>query len=396
MPPRVTRSKGAATKAAPSTQTVSKHVLPAESTELPKLFILPKQATADARIVTLPHPRYAARPTRYLVCPETGVYEFTRIASPEPRSWMVEADSNSKSSSDSDSSTSTPFATLVTKSADLYVASPMDPLFLVLPALAQPSSASASAPPKRMFLTADDHLDALPQQDSHLADLLRRHPRVRRLLTARMAVVCDSVDAGDESMYRLSEERLLQELLAKARRMAAHLPRSMEEALVVRALEGPVPIVSTTATGAAADGSAPSGEPPAPMKPSDDVAALQRLRVALDYICASYVPSALTAAVKERLAADSPFGPLEAYMAELTRERETVARARSSALDYTRKRGLEDGEDVEEDADARAEKRRRQEEEERRRKASQSRGVRELKKVNVKGMKKLSEFFKKQ
>jgi hypothetical protein len=48
-----------------------------------------------------------------------------------------------------------------------------------------------------------------------------------------------------------------------------------------------------------------------------------------------------------------------------------------------------------EDGETRAEKKRKREEEEKRKKAGESRGVKNLKKVNVNGMKKLSDFFKK-
>ena len=63
-----------------------------------------------------------------------------------------------------------------------------------------------------------------------------------------------------------------------------------------------------------------------------------------------------------------------------------------------RRDGEGDGENEDDDDDEgaaaeRAEKRRRAEEEERRKKAGQSRGVRDLKKVNTAGMKKMSDFF---
>jgi hypothetical protein len=48
-----------------------------------------------------------------------------------------------------------------------------------------------------------------------------------------------------------------------------------------------------------------------------------------------------------------------------------------------------------EDSETRAEKKRKKEEEEKRKKAGESRGVKNLKKVNVSGMKKMSDFFKK-
>lgn len=44
-------------------------------------------------------------------------------------------------------------------------------------------------------------------------------------------------------------------------------------------------------------------------------------------------------------------------------------------------------------AETRAEKKRRKEEEEEKKKAGESRGIRDLKKVDTKGMKKMSDFF---
>ena len=51
-------------------------------------------------------------------------------------------------------------------------------------------------------------------------------------------------------------------------------------------------------------------------------------------------------------------------------------------------------EDDDED-ESRAEKKRKKDEEEKRKKAGESRGVKNLKKVNTAGMKKMSDFFKK-
>lgn len=497
MPPRATRAtraKGGAaaadgeTTAAAASRT---YTLEAETDNPPRLFVLPKKATADARIVTLPHPRYASKPTRFLVCPETGVYEFTQIASPKtaPRSWLITGEGEatidkkavdkavSEEAATEDSTTATPessttFSNQTTQDADLFVATAVDPLFLVLPALvAEPSftsgsdspprpsrarSLSSSAGPKaskRMFLTADDHFDALPQDGgSHLAQLLRLQPAVRALFTKRMAVVCDTVAAGDETMYRLNEDKVLLALLAKAQRTSQHLPTSLEEKFVTRALEAPVQSIRSTAGVSAAAaapatngsstplstaGSVDSGAESqssaasltasfvseastlsttstaatsvaagdsdddmvvrAAMQAPEEVVALQRLRVAFQFICSRYVPPAVTATLTKKLQGSSSasgidFAPLDAYLAKLSQMRQATVLARSAALDYAggRKRGLED-----EDDDDRAEKKRRQQEEEKRKKAGESRGVRNLKKVNVTGMKKMSDFFKK-
>ncbi|CAK7226818.1 hypothetical protein SCUCBS95973_006327 [Sporothrix curviconia] len=497
MPPRTTRAskaKGVAaaddTDSPAAAESSRAYTLEAESTTPPRLFVLPKKATADARIVTLPHPRYASKPTRYLVCPETGVYEFTQIAAPkaEPRSWLItdasasaidKAEGAAETSQEPEEKKS--FTAQTTQNADLFVATAIDPLFLILPALvAEPSftSGSDSPPPrhararsgspasapkaaaKRMFLTADDHFDALPQDGgSHLAQLLRHQPKVRDLFTKRMAVACDTVAAGDETMYRLNEDKVLLALVGKAQRTSqgGQLPASLEEKFVVRALEAPVQsrrstagVVASSAASASSSiattgatngsstplstaGSTDSAESQATttaslvseastvsvastaatsvitisddddaatvqaaMQAPDEVIALQRLRVAFQFICSRYVPPALTATLTAKLikgaSSGIDFAPLDAYLTKLAKMRQETALARSAALDYAggRKRGLED-----EDEDDRAEKKRKQMEEEKRKKANESRGVRDLKKVNVTGMKKLSEFFKK-
>lgn len=446
---RATKSAGkaSASKAQEETTTAStsRYSLPQESTNPPRILILPNKATADARVISLKHPRYS-KPTRYLICPETGAYEFTKISAPKttPRSWLIEGPATSPETRDDNDHSTSSFETQVTRGADLYIATPLDPLFLALPALA----AQFAATGKRMFLSSDDHLDTIADEQPHLRDTLVRWPQWRRRLEARMAAVCDTVQAGDEAMFRLSEDKLLGQVLAKAKRMsgAGGLPRSMEDKFVTKALEAPVlgvrrtnpttaaaavalrseastlsepssgagsqtesteasqagSAATTAATSVAAEGEGEGGvEPEAPgaasevasaIRASDEVVGLQRLRVAFQFICSCYVPPAMAAALKKMLPArEGPdavdFAPLDAYVAELTRLRQEAMLARS-ASDYSRKRATD------EEDDERREKRRKKEEEEKRKKAGESRGVRDLKKVNTAGMKKLSAFFK--
>ncbi|KAK0628883.1 ribonuclease H2, subunit B [Bombardia bombarda] len=412
--------------------TTTKYSLPAESENPPRVFILPKKATPAARIVTLSNPRYA-RPSRYLVCPEAGFFEFTRISAPKtaPRSWLLEAGSSAAAEAQT------------TKGAELYLASPIDPLFLVLPALA-----GSGQQKKRMFLTSDDHFDALSESSasSHLSEVLR-WPGIRPVLERRMAAVCDTVEAGDESMFRLNESKLLDEILAKTRRMSElGFPKSMEEKFVAKVLEAPIlgvrssqavkPTGTTTAaaqeeeessatqTPSAADSSSESQSTVSSLKTSasslsesstsastpatsvdDDgtepvisnamtapaeAVRLQRLRVSFNFICSSYVAPPLAAVLKDKLAEakdKADFKVLDEYLTQLTELRQEAVAAR--AVDYSRKHTLD------EEEDERAEKRRKKEEEDKVKKANQSRGVNKLKKVNTTGMKKMSEFFKK-
>ncbi|KAJ3562155.1 hypothetical protein NPX13_g8670 [Xylaria arbuscula] len=230
----------AATSASKSRYTISQ-----PSQNPPKVFILPKKATDDARIVSLLHPRYA-KPTRYLVCPTTGFYEFTRIAAPKstPRSWLIQTNDEKHEGADGDTCSkpagkdADSFGTYVTNGAELFVATPIDPLFLVLPTLLDPSSKSK----KRRYISGDDHFERIEEESPHLWEILRwGEGRIRELLEARLGAVCETVEAGDERMFRFSEDKLTSEILGKARRMSARpLPQSMEEKFVVKPLEAPM------------------------------------------------------------------------------------------------------------------------------------------------------------
>lgn len=404
----------------------------------PQLFILPKTASSESRIVALQNPRWS-KPTRYLACPETGFYEFTRIAAPSstPRSWLIDGargvvrNERNDGTEETLSSTSKDFETHIAKDGEIFVATPYDPLFLVLPALA------SDAGKKRMFLSSDDHIDKLSEASPHLPQILRQG-NTQKLVEDRMAAVCDTVEAGDESMYRLNEAKLLNEILSKARKLSeSGLPKSMEERFVRKPLEAPVltrrsqpQLTATTEDPTTEDSQTPATEKSesqasissvetaesattqasvstaattpnaelseeetitAAMTASPEVLSLQRLRVAFNFIASAYLPPSLASALRPGLAAadsQTDFAPLDDYLSKLAKLKAEVLAARA-ATDYSRKRGLDDIEDE------RAEKRRKKEEEDKRKKAGESRGVKQLKKVNVSGMKKMSDFFKK-
>ena len=429
--------KGAnsSSKGATASSASSKYSLPAESESPSIVLILPEKATPEARVVSLTNPRYS-KPTRYLVCPQPGAYEFIKISEPKttPRSWLIEAGNRDHPPESADAEKGEhAFQTQISKGADLFIATPIDPLFLALPALVKQLSSA-----KRMFLSSDDHLDSIPEGAAHLRETLK-WARWRELLESRMAAGCDMVEAGDETMFRLSEEKLLGQVLAKAARMSeGGLPESMEEKFVVKALEAPVlgrkattgvasqlqtqessetngadsgaetqvesqSSVATSATSASeastaatsvADDAETAGtkDVASAIQASPEVTRLQRLRVAFNFICSSYVPPALSVVLKKMLAegkgAGVGFKPLDEYVEQLTKLRQEAMMARS-ASDYSRKRTMD------EDDEDRREKRRKKEEEEKRKKAGESRGVRDLKKVNTSGMKKMSDFFAK-
>ncbi|KAI1411132.1 ribonuclease H2, subunit B [Hypoxylon sp. FL1857] len=299
-----------------------------------------------------------------------------------------------------------------------------------------------------MFISSDDYFDSIRDTSPHLSEILR-WSKVRTLLESRMAAVCDTAEAGDETMFRFNEDKLLAEILGKARGMSEQsLPKSMEDKFVTKTLEAPVvgvkresttvSSVSQTQTQVKSETSAPASEASTPklesadtqssvsstetttsvaseastaatsvvaeestttaeviptLQASPEVTKLQRLRTAFTFICSCYISPAQTKLLQTKLKEAKPppvdFAPLDSYLEEISKLRQEAAAARSMA-DYSRKRVLDDEELAE-----RNEKKRKKDEEDKRKKAGESRGVRDLKKVNTAGMMKMSHFFKK-
>lgn len=457
MAPSTTRSKAKAKGPAPktgtgaTTATTQKKPVRPDSKNPPKLFVLPKDTSSTARIATLAHPR-TSEPTRYFICPEKGFFEFTKIAAPksQPRSWLLAPGEEECAEEGSQTTTNgkkdvaakdegneyTPSEGYIASSADLFLATPIDPLFLLIPALAGTSS-KAREEPKRLFLEADDYLDVLSSSSPHLKSLLS-HDSLRSKFTDRLDAVCDTVDAGDETMYRLSEPKLIAILSEKCTAVVEKgLPASMEDLLVSKALAVPLSSVtrgedcpneelevtgadSTTTPktvsaesqtpGSAIESSAtpvseastalttPSADAKPPIIAPEGVLHLLRLRTAFQYLCSSYIPPSLSSSLSTKINAPTPdqatsfpdFTPLDNHLAHLAKLRADALASRSMN-DFSRKRGFED----EEAGETRAEKKRRKDEEEKLAKKNESRGVRDLKKVNTSGMKKMSDFFKK-
>lgn len=380
-----------------------------------KTFILPSNTSENARLLSLPNPQ-SGEPSRYFFCPERGIFEFTVVASPAsaPRSILFTPEKHQSTESTSQNENSPAKASIV-KKAELLVATPIDAAFFLIPLLS-PSTKSGQS----LFQPLDDIIDSNDDLHPHFRHVLYDET-FRKSLLARAEAICDIVEAGDENMFRFSEAKLLKELLAKAERMASQgLPASLEERFVRQALAAPLMSVkrndalttqgskdgdaspieldessdSPSATTATPSVSTPAGETTPVPQPagddSDDIRRLQRISVALEFMKESYLPSALSSRIDELLASqDSPLDlkPLTNRLKELATLRAEAIASRGVS-DFSRKRGLDD-----EEVENRAETKRRKEEEEKKAKASESRGVRDLKKVNTTGMKKMSDFF---
>jgi hypothetical protein len=431
---RATRSKPAPKQPTPEPTPSTIKPLPKATPNPPKLFILPKDTSSDARIVTLDNPA-TSTPSRYLFCPSKGFYEFTRVAAPKKacRSWLITSqdaksaqgdkvppNQEEKKGEEEDDTETGLGSGYVTNNADLFLATPIDLLFLILPALA-PKSAKEE---RQHFLALDDYIEKLASTSGHWKALLMQNPSLTALLEKKLRNICDTVDAGDETMYRLSHAKLLSILLKKAQRVVkTGLPPSLEDKFVKSALDVPVMTIrreeSTLSAVASESGtSTPGGgdsqasttaqdaqsqatdlttpdESDLPSKPTletpEAIPHLLRLRTALTYLTSSYLPPTLQPTISTLLAAStSPeFTPLTTHLAAIAKLKSEAAALRSISDNISRKRGL----DMDDEKIAEREEKKRKKEEEERRKKSESLGVKKLRKVDTSGMKKMSAFF---
>ena len=429
-----------------------------QASKPPKLFILPERSSAVGKILSLPNPRTSA-PSQYYFCAEKGLYEFTKVVAPRSayRSWLVGSGQKLASMSvegrlsvtigsdiDDECGQSTSSATgtgngpktsgsmsegYVLKNAELFIATPFDPLFLLLPGLCLPSFSAKSKPTRQLFLPADDIFDELGRVSRGFG-LVVSDAFMRQNMEARLQVVCDCVDAADEKMYRLNNGKLLNELMAKARKMVdLGLPASIEERFVRKALEMPMigikhedssiseggqsfeersgskdepeatettSSVSTTVSSMCVSSLSTTAttpdEQPISAAPGN-IINLLRLRTALIFISSAYVPAHLSSTLDAMLpepGCSVDFKPLDQHLAHLARIRAQILSSRSLS-DFSRKRSMDEDAEA---AETRGEKKRKKDEDEKRKKAGESRGVRGLKKVDTSCMKKLSDFFK--
>ncbi|KAL8992669.1 MAG: hypothetical protein Q9188_007530 [Gyalolechia gomerana] len=431
-------------------QTEASNNIPKPEPDPVKLLLLPSNATPDARICTLAHPA-TSKPCRYYICPRRGVYEFQRIAASKQscRSWLlgpkmaiepegsggdvdlsIEAHNQIPGTSspangvnETDQASRSVAQGHTIKKPELLVATPIDPLFLILTSLYKQVNKSS----KGLFLSLEDLLEESCESSKHFKHIMEPET-IRSAMEARMVTVCDTVEAGDEKMYRLNMDKLTAELMAKAKRITANgLPASMESRFVVKALETPImslkrdesflslgnadstsgPESQSTST-AASQSTATTSEtlasdvstqteitiPDQPSQPSvpDEIRNLLRIRTALQFILTSYLPPALASAIKPILSSPSSpidFQPLDTHLNHIA-ELRAEALASRSLSDFSRKRNMMDDDEA---AETKAEKKRKKEEDEKRQKVGLTKGVRDLKKVNVSGMKKMSDFF---
>lgn len=395
--------------------------LPASTQNPPKLFVLPKDTSKYARIVTLDNPANG-KPSRYYFCPQKGFYEFTRIAAPKKdcRSWLLTGEEKDDENTEKEEGVRIGSG-YTTSSADLFIATPIDILFLILHALL-PKNAKET---KQHFLAFDDYLDTLSSSSRHWKALILQYPTLSPMIEKKMPLVCDTVDAGDETMYRISHDKLLAILMKKAERMIKYgLPPSLEEKFIKSALDVPIMSIKrddSTLSGISTDDTIPTDDtateqdsqlststaptsqsttatttPPLstvtlPSEPAlhtpPTIPHLLRLSTTLRYLTLTYLSPSLHPALT--LLTAPLFIPLTTHLAALATLKAEAAALRSISDNVSRKRAVEEDDDK---IAEREEKKRKKEDEERKKKV-EGRGVKMLKKVDTTGMRKMSSFF---
>ncbi|KAK6349095.1 hypothetical protein TWF730_009854 [Orbilia blumenaviensis] len=485
------------------------------ATATPRVFILPATtsstsdsskagtSTAEHSILTFNHPATDV-PTRYLIhhpsSPSSSstsstkdssnnnsnnsndggafIYEILKVANPahSPRSWLIAPDSaplslnpqsQSQSQSEPQNQKTTPEkeqpnpsekeddkSSLIIKDAHLYLTTPLDPLYLLLPHLSSPKTS-------RNFLSLDDLLESHPQS-AQWNTIFSLHPNSQRLLRTRLLLVCDTVSTGgedddDEKMYRINEDKLYKLLISRVEAVAKALPGSITT-YITKKLSKPIGTQVSTAwkrqsestktntksggiindshlenddeegegedpqedpavdsqlrreasklnlqdTPAAAEGQEGKGEDETMIiedeitttshLPPPEIQYLSHLSHSLQFL-QPYLPASISTTLSTKLFTLHPQEPLEKYLEEL----KALKAAANAALDFSMshsKRTLEDleagGGGTSKENMERERKRKKKEED-----AKKSTAVKKLEKVDTKGMMKMTAFFKK-
>ncbi|EMC93102.1 hypothetical protein BAUCODRAFT_51372, partial [Baudoinia panamericana UAMH 10762] len=384
------------------------HTLDISEDDPPKLFVLPKDLSTDARIIRLPHP-VNAKPCRYLVDPSRGFYEFTRVAGPSRacHSWLLAPDYSADAAVESEGNDK---AGYVFRQPELLVATPIDPLFVLLPALWGVAT--------QEWKTLGDWLSDYPGYEDLLA-ILRSDMSgaIEILLNDRMRAVCDilQMGSGEDTLFKLNVLMLADIVWSKAASMGkVGLPYSMEQHFVRKALELPeVSVRREDSTISAVQEGRKAADSSVIQMTSDaaeerDVQAhgpklqknvelsdLLRFRTAIRYLCMNYLPPSLETRVQAMYAdrtytlqRKTDLTPLDEHLARIMRLKAEAHALRSISDNISRKRGLDDDEAIE-----KADARKRKKEEEEAKKKNVSQGVKKLMKADTSGMQKMSSFF---
>ncbi len=372
----------------------------AQTTENPtpkpsRLLVLPANTSAEAWITEIPKARDESSSAQYICCPTTGaICELIELNTDKknPRSWLLALQYGHNSTMHRNANGH------VIDNPALFVATPIDPLFLFLPVLMPVGSEKSN---DKRLVSIHDYEDFISATSPEWRYVLQ-HEKLNSKILQRLKQVCHQVMAGDETMYRLSMDKVAAQVISKAEKIAkCDLPKSIEAEFVQKALQLPVADKETKdmQKSEAADEGHPQHGGEDENSISDNtitneksgvLSHLMRLRVATDLVL-TYVEPHLKAQISASWAKSSTvdYTPLEEHVTHVQSLKQEATALRALSDNISRKRPAMD-----EMLEAKAEKKRKKEEEERKKKL-ESRGVKDLKKVNTSGMMKLNTFFRK-
>ena len=387
----------------------------------PTLLVLPETISPDAKFVSLPHPA-TGKLARYLYCSESSFYEITRIAPGTgtgrsclltPSSELNSTDGEYHSGANRDESEEG----YILQDAQSFTATPVDIRLFLIPLIKVESLDGAGNRPQQALIV-EDHLSKLSKCSKHFERLLR-FPSVRRRFERAIVSVFEPVDALGEIAYRPDASLLFKLLVEKASRLVNDAWPSSLESYIQRQLE--VPAIVSILDDAARTGNS-VGQGATPVRPDEQgsndkspsqagvvqrdtpttlrltateaVVKQMRLKTALEFIASSYCPPPLRKHFDSLVASNKyiDLGSLQAYLAEIDSLKEKAQALRSMSENIVRKRTADEVED--EERVFQAEKRQKKEEEEKKRK-QETRAIKDLRKTDTSGMKKLSSFFSK-
>ncbi|KAJ8607786.1 hypothetical protein MRB53_040082 [Persea americana] len=376
--------------------------MPDGDSKPPSLTILPKDLSSEARILQIPSISEHESVKRILLCPMKGFFEFTSIEDTiTTRSCLAAPEGHDDNEVQHDDSG------YVLKRPEILIATPVDPLFIVLPLMLKATEMEESS-----YLACSDYV--FGQEDASYADfklLMRKSSFNNQLshLEARVASISEQLDLGEDqdAMYRFSPAKLYIVLLSKAEKLAKNgLPASMEDKFVRQALQKPV--IFTAADEAelqkqelaqqnlsVADTKAEISAESMSEEVDETTASimqLQRIKIAFEYLTRAYVPQSLHATFNNKLLTGSSpdFAPLMKLEEEIKQLKQQSQALRTLSDNISRKRAIDDEEAME-----RAGEKRRKKDEEEKKKKPVSHGIKQLAKADTSGMKKLSSFFAK-
>lgn len=395
-----------------------------------KIFVLPSNISSNARFLSLAAPTNG-KIHRYLFCPEKGLFAITQLEQKDVASrsilftpnWNIQPETHALPNTGDKFNPpfeNIDFAGDIKSSAEIFVATYFDPIFVLLPLLDDTHKNGRVDTGKGLFRSLEDLIDDAISDDNHLRHVITNETFRPTILTA-MDKICDFAIAAGEKMYRLNLDKLSSYILSRARSVVRHgLPSSVEKRFVCQAIDAPMLSARRDGNSASAEKQSlipeeqlsETNEPNSSGKDvkesmildfnsaanmgsnaSEELYHLQRFRVALSYIRTTFLSPDLAAKLASGV--DDPegmpdFKPLNEYLDRLARLRSETLATRSMS-DFRKRKNDED----DEAAMGRAEKKRILEEEEKRKRSQESRGVRDLKKADISGMKKMSHFFTK-